>query len=187
MSSLSSYLIQPVSAMRRHPDLIPDLPGLYALLLDHPDALEPALQAARLKLDPVRLGRRSVLYIGATDDSLRRRLKCHLSNDTCRSTFRMSLGAVLAEELGLVARPVPGQRYFGFEPDSEAVLSQWIGEHVSVAVRPGRGARASEPDLIRTEQPTLNIAARESSFGAGVMMMLRRRCQGLSFNPQSLN
>lgn len=187
MSSLSTYLIQPASAMRRNPLMIPDAPGLYALLLDHPDALEPALERAGLKLDPVRLGRRAVLYIGASDDSLRRRVKCHLSDDTCRSTFRMSLGAVLAEQLQLVARPVPRQSYFGFEPQSELALSRWIGDHVSVAVRPANGARAQEPDLIRAEQPPLNIAARNRSAGAEVMLMLRRRCQGLSFQPRSLN
>lgn len=126
MSSLSSYMIQPVNAMRRNPMMIPDVPGLYALLLDHPEALEPALDQAGLKLEPVRLGRRAVLYIGASEDSLRRRIKCHLSDDTCRSTFRMSLGAVLAEQLGLEARPIPRQSYFGFEPASEQTLTGLI-------------------------------------------------------------
>lgn len=187
VSSLSSYMIQPVSAMRRNPMMIPDVPGLYAMLLDHPEALEPALEQAGLKLEPVRLGRRAVLYIGASEDSLRRRIKCHLSDDTCRSTFRMSLGAVLAEQLGLEARPIPRQSYFGFEPASEQTLSRWIGDHVSVAIRPAIGARAKESQLIRAEQPPLNIAARQGSAGAEEIMMLRRRCQGLSFKPGSLN
>lgn len=180
-------MIQPVSAMRRNPMMIPDVPGLYALLLDHPEALEPALDRAGLKLEPVRLGRRAVLYIGASEDSLRRRVKCHLSDDTCRSTFRMSLGAVLAEQLRLIARPVPRKSYFGFEPESEQALSRWIGDHVSVAIRPATGARAKESELIHAEQPPLNIAARHRSAGAEVMLMLRRRCQGLSFQPRSLN
>jgi hypothetical protein len=184
---LSSYMIQPVSAMRQHPEMIPEEPGLYALILDHPAALEPALERARLRLEHVRLGQRCVLYIGSTDDSLRRRVKCHLSNDTGRSTFRMSLGALLADELGLVARPVPGASYFCFEPGSEAVLSAWIGAHVSVAVKPAREARAKEPGLIRAQQPPLNIAGRGASFETGVMLMLRRRCQGLAFDPGSLN
>ena len=187
MTFLSSYMIQPVSAMRQHPELIPETPGLYALILDHPEALEPALERARLRLEHVRLGRRRVLYIGTTDDSLRRRVKCHLSNDTGRSTFRMSLGALLAEELGLLARPIPGESYFCFQPPSEAVLSAWIGAHVSVAVKPAREARAKELALIHTQQPPLNISGRDSSFETGVMLMLHRRCQGLAFDPGSLN
>ena len=70
---------------------------------------------------------------------------------------------------------------------SEQTLSRWIGDHVSVAIRPATGARAKETQLIRAEQPPLNIAARQGSAGAEVMMMLRRRCQGLSFKSGSLN
>lgn len=102
---LSSYLIQPSGAIRQFIHQIPEEGGVYAMLLDHPEALQPALDRARLRLDPLRLGKRAILYLGATDDSLRCRLKCHLSNDTARSTFRQSLGAVLAEELKLEARP----------------------------------------------------------------------------------
>lgn len=182
-----SYMVQPAEAMRQVPSLMPDEGGIYAMLLDHPTALEPSLKRAGLRLDPVFLGRRAVLYIGATDDSLRRRLKHHLSDDTCRSTFRMSLGAVLADDLGLVARPIPGQRYFGFERDSERLLSKWIGDHVSVALRPQSRARETEAGLIMQTQPPLNIAGRRDDAATGVMMMLRRRCRGLSFDPRTLH
>lgn len=184
---LSSYMIQPAGAMRRHLAQVPDTGGLYALLLDTPDALEPALARASLRLDTLRLGRRAVLYIGATDDSLRRRLKCHLSDDTCRSTFRMSLGAVLAEELGLVARIIPGAKYFGFEPDGEQRLSHWIEAHVSVAVRPSSQAIVEEKALIASEGPLLNIAGRRHSRSAGVVLVLRDRMRGLPFDRKALH
>ena len=132
---LSAYMIQPAGVMRRHIDCIPDTGGVYAFLLDDPDALTPALDRARLKLDSLRLGRRAILYLGASGGSLRRRVKAHLSNDTGRSTFRMSLGAVLAEQLDLRVVPNPHVSYFWFEPDGELRLSAWIAANVSVAVR----------------------------------------------------
>lgn len=184
---LSSYSVQPAAVLREHIAMTPDVGGIYAMLLDMPEALEAALARAHLTLDPLRLGRRAILYLGATDDSLRRRLKCHLSNDTCRSTFRMSLGALLAEELNLVARPVPGQRYFGFEPDSEAMLSAWINAHVSVAVRCAPHAMVEEKSLIASRGPVLNIQHRRDRTGAEAVLLLRRQMRGLPFDPRSLN
>lgn len=184
---MQAYTIQPVSAMRAHPGLIPDVGGLYALILDHPEELDPSLERARLKLEEVFLGGRHVLYIGATGHSLRRRLKHHLADDTCMSTFRMSLGAVLMETLGLEVRVVPGQRYFGFSPESEQMLSAWIAEHVSVAVRPHARARDVEQRLISRAQPPLNIAGRGPTEGAAEMARLRRRCRGLSLDHRALN
>jgi len=176
---LSGYTIQPVTAMRNHPELAPDTAGLYALLLDHPDAIRPSLEAASLRLDGLRLGKRPVLYIGATSDSLRRRLKTHTSHDTCRSTFRMSLGAVLAEQLHLVAQPVVGQPYFGFNSFSEAKLSAWIDGHVSIAFRADPASMVLERDLIASGDPLLNIAGRHKRPGASQILELRKQCKGL--------
>lgn len=184
---MQSYMIHPVSAMRAHPGLIPDVGGLYALILDHPEELEPSLERARLKLEEVFLGGRHVLYIGATAHSLRRRLKHHLADDTCMSTFRMSLAAVVMDTLALKVRIVPGQRYFGLIPDSEQLLSAWIAEHVSVAVRPHARARDVEHRLISRAQPPLNIAGRGATEGAAEMARLRRRCRGLPLQPGTLN
>lgn len=184
---MQSYLIQPVSAMRAHPEMIPDTGGLYALILDHPEELDPSLERASLKLEEVFLGGRHVLYIGATGHNLRRRLKHHLADDTCMSTFRMSLGAILMEALALQVRVVPGQRYFGFDEPSETSLSRWIANHVSVAVRPHARARDVEQRLISRAQPPLNIAGRGSSEGAVEMARLRRRCRGLPLDQGTLN
>jgi len=182
----SSYMIQPASAMRQHIEMAPESGGVYALLLDTPDALEEALARASLKLDTVRLGSRPILYLGATEDSLRRRLKCHLSTDTCRSTFRMSLGALLAEELRLEARPIDGVSYFGFSPDSEHRLNAWIDAHVTVALRPASNALAEERVLIGSHDPLLNIAGRRLRPSAEAILVLRDRMRGLPFDRASL-
>ena len=176
---LSYYTVQPASVMRQHVQIIPDGPGVYALLLDDPEALEPALRRAGLRLDPLRLGERAVLYLGASEDSLRRRLKCHLSDDTFRSNFRMTLGAVLAEELGLeVRRPQAGRR-FSFEPTSEAILSAWIGRNISVAIRESGHALVEEKTLIALNDPLLNIAGRRHQPSVETVVLLRRKLQGL--------
>lgn len=184
---MQSYMIQPVGAMRTYPQMIPDVGGLYALILDHPEELDPALDRAGLKLESVFLSGRHVLYIGATADSLRRRLKHHLSDDTCMSTFRMSLAAVMMETLSLEVRTVSGQKYFGLQPASEQILSDWIAQHVSVAFRVHARARDLEQRLIARSQPPLNIAGRGATEGARRMTNLRRRCRGLLIDPGSLN
>ena len=183
---LTSYLIQPASAMRKHAGLLPECGGVYAMLLDKPEALEPALRRANLQLEPLRFGRRAILYIGATQDSLRTRVRRHLADETYVSTFRMSLGAVLAEELGLKARTIPGKRRFSFEPDSELRLSAWIQAHVSVAARLSVAAMDEEKSLIAAEDPLLNIAGRRGD-GVNVIVNLRHRMRGLPIDPKGLH
>lgn len=184
---LSAYMIQPAGVMRRHIDRIPDTGGVYAFLLDDPDALNPALDRARLKLDSLRLGRRAILYLGASGGSLRRRVKAHLSNDTGRSTFRMSLGAVLAEQLDLRVVPNPDVSYFWFEPEGELRLSAWIAANMSVAVRASAQAMVEEKSLIAGERPLLNISGRRRHPSAETLMVMRRKMRGLPLDPKTLN
>lgn len=183
---MSTYMIQPAGAMRAHARMVPEAAGVYAMLLDHPEALAGALRRAHLQLDALRLGKRDILYLGATEDSLRRRLKCHLSDDTCRSNFRMSLGALLAEELQLIAVARPGLRYFGFDPDSERRLSAWIEAHVSVAVRVSPHAMVEEKTLIGLKDPVLNISHRHLKPSASAVMMLRRQMRGLPLDSKGI-
>lgn len=184
---MSTYTIQPASAMRSHVNQIPQAAGIYALLLDDPAALDCALERAHLRLDSLRLGARAILYLGATEGSLRKRLKCHLSDDTYRSTFRMSLGAVLAEQLDLKVRPNTAVRSFGFEEESEMRLSAWIAANVSVAVRTSQHAMVEERALIAVQDPLLNITGRRHAPSAEAVMLLRRQVRGLPFERRCLH
>lgn len=177
-----AYMIQSAGAIRRQPLLVPDGPGLYAFLLNDASALDPALDALGLQLDSARLGAQPILYLGCSRDSLRRRLKTHLSHDTARSTFRMSLGAVLSTSLQLTPRPVGTPRCFSFDPPGEQVLSAWIDRHVSVALRVARDPAPVERDLIQTADPVLNISGRRNQ-AAWTVSMLRRRCRGQEASP----
>lgn len=184
---ISSYMIQPASAIRPTLRAMPDSAGVYAMLLDRPEALEAALDRAHLKLDPLRLGHRAVLYLGATDGSLQRRLKCHLSSDTSRSTFRMSLGAVLAEELGLIVKPVGYRNLFAFTTESEQALNDWIDANVSIAMRASANALLEEKSLIASHSPVLNIAGRRDRAGAEAVMLVRSRFRSMPYDHESLN
>jgi hypothetical protein len=171
-----SYMIHPARAILQDSSLLPVGKGLYGFLLDEPRALEQTLQRWQLRLDGLRLGGRPIIYLGASADSLRRRVPWHLKDDTQASTFRASLGALLAEELKLVLRP-SGPPLFAFTPESEARLTAWIVEHMSVVLREARRPIASEARLIRKAQPLLNISGRRGSESAWMLLLLRRKCR----------
>jgi GIY-YIG catalytic domain-containing protein len=90
---------------------------------------------------------------GAT---LRRRISSqHLGGNVRGSTFRLTLAAVLADELQL---PLMGPR--NITRVGESRLSHWIGEHLAVAVYPfeERDALADLEHRVLVElNPPLNL------------------------------
>ena len=171
-----TYVIHSVDAIHRDIARVPDVGGLYAFMLKDPDALNAPLERAGLAMDVMGMGEQPLLYIGASADSLRRRIRCHLRDDTQASTFRQSLGALLAEPLSLEIKPVAYKKVFGFTPSSEARLTQWMGQHLLVGVLPAPKPLELERRTIRTEDPMLNIVGRRMRDGAWAVMLLRRRC-----------
>jgi hypothetical protein len=171
-----TYLIHPARAIREDPNLLPAGRGLYGFLLNDAAALQPSLSRWGLGLDGLQLGGRPIIYLGASADSLRRRVPWHLKDDTQSSTFRASLGALLADELRLELRPSGGP-LFAFTPPSEARLTNWIFAHISVVLREAPRPLAREARLIRKVQPLLNIAGRHRSDSAWTLLLLRRRCR----------
>lgn len=103
-------------------------------------------------------------YIGKADNGLRRRLEREHHGDTGRSTLRRTLGALLKDELHLVARARRSKSEpkainftnYEFEPDGDGRLTQWIGDHISVLVEVGRRAER-ELSVIAEHQPPLNL------------------------------
>lgn len=173
---MKGYVIQSAQAIRAAPDLVPDTGGLYGFMLKDAASLQPALDRAGLSLDVMGLGDRPMLYIGASGASLRRRLYDHLRDDSQASTFRMSLGALLTEELELKVRPLASRAAFGFEPEHEARLTQWIGEHLDVAWLPAERPALEERRMIQSQDPLLNISGRRAHDSAWTLLLLRRRC-----------
>ena len=117
-----------------------------------------------------------MLYIGASGASLRQRLHTHLRDDSQASTFRMSLGALLAEELQLKVRRVPSNHFFGFEPEDERRLTEWICTHLDVAWLVAERPVLEERRLIHSRNPMLNIRGRRAHDSAWTLLLLRRKC-----------
>jgi hypothetical protein len=113
-----------------------DRPGLYAWWVDEAGAVDLS-RGLGLTVDPGRI------YAGlagatrwpsgkTTDHTLGRRIgQMHLGGKVRMSTFRWTLASVLFEQLG-----VQVQAAMVTSPASEEALTEWMREHLSVAVHP---------------------------------------------------
>nr|WP_314188139.1 hypothetical protein [uncultured Brevundimonas sp.] len=171
-----TYVIHSADAIHSDITLIPEVGGLYAFSLKDPSVLAEPLARAGLTMDVMGLGQRALIYIGASGDSLRRRVRSHLRDDTQTSSFRMSLGALLSDDLGLTVKPVRHKRVFGFVPKDEARLTAWMIEHLDVGVLPASRPMALERRAITQSDPVLNIQGRRVHDAAWQVLLLRRRC-----------
>lgn len=172
----TAYVIHPGCAIHQDITRAPDVGGLYAFMLKDPASLAEPLERAGLVMDVMGLGQKPLLYIGASGDSLRGRIRCHLRDDTQNSTFRMSLGALLADELNLKVKPIPYRAVFGFVRADEARLTAWMCEHLDIGVLPASRPIELERRHIQRHDPVLNITGRRAYDSAWTVLLLRRRC-----------
>lgn len=149
----------------------PATSGVYAWFLDDPSAL-PTLpnQGA----DPI--------YVGISDDLQRRGDEDHFRpGGSGFSTLRRSLGALLREQLGLSALPrSPGPseqnvRCYKFDDSGERRLSDWMGEHLRVAVVPHPQPESIEREVIQLACPPLNLTGWTNPY-AREIKALRKAC-----------
>ena len=188
-----TYVIHPADAIYRDITLIPEVGGLYAFSLKDPSALAKPLARAGLTMDVMGVGQRPLIYIGASGDSLRRRVRSHLRDDTQTSSFRMSLGALLSEDLALNVKPVRHKRVFGFVPQDEARLTAWMIQNLDVGVLPAVRPMDLERRAITQNDPMLNIQGRRAHDAAWQVLLLRRRCldkttgDGVAWTPSAEN
>lgn len=130
----------------------PSLPGVYAIFLNGRSEL------------PLRDGApNGLIYIGMSGNLAVREYDMHFSSrNTGFSTLRRSIGALLKEELALVAIPrgsgraESNYRNYRFKPDGEDRLTAWMNENLEVGVYPTEGDHeAVEKVLIAALQPPL--------------------------------
>lgn len=143
-----------------------DAPGLYAWWVDQSGA-DILSEALRELLSP---GRIYAGQAGATswpsgrrsDATLMSRLGGnHIGGRARSSTFRFTLASLL---LGPLQLTPTGPR--SLAPDSESVLSRWIGQHLEVAVHPFAEADALadlEDRVLAALDPPLNLQGRPAS------------------------
>lgn len=138
--------------------VVPDEAGLYAFYGDGPAwsslSLTPAFDD-------------QPLYVGKAERSLNGRdVRTHFAaGKTGSSTVRRSLAALLATELALV--PIPrniakpdGSANFALDPPSEARLSDWMQQRLSLATWvkiEGENLDVIETIVVRQLRPPLNL------------------------------
>ncbi len=144
---------------------------MYAWFLDDPTAT-PSLpnQGA----DPV--------YVGISADLARRGDEDHFrTGGSGFSTLRRSLGALLKDELGLTAEPrsrgpsEQNYRCYRFDDRGEQRLTDWMRQHLRVAVTEHRDPEQIEVELIALARPPLNLTGWPNPY-ARELKTLRKRC-----------
>lgn len=129
-----------------------DLPGLYSWWCDEPGMLQLSLGLG----SPIN---RALIYAGQAGADTRadleqRIIRTHLSGKIARSTFRLTLTAILRAILGLEI--VEGE----LTSQSHQQLTAWMMEHLSVAVFPHeerKSLMAFEAEVIREIDAPLNL------------------------------
>lgn len=143
-------------------DLFPNSRGVYAIA---GKAVIPLL-AAQGYYDMADachgfIGMNPVVYVGsARFSTVRKRAADHLFGDARKSTFRQSLGLLLAQELGLSPIAAPGQTGFHFGR-GEAALSSWIRTNLTLTFLASNDPISLEGQLMAANRPPLNIKGRE--------------------------
>lgn len=152
----SNYTLLTSRAIRREPTLLPQCGGIYFIILDKPAALNRALERAGASLSRVSLSSRPILYVGCARTNLRQRIWNHVRGDSRVSSFRGSLGSLLASELRLSPHDHPSTPAISFGA-GERALSRWLDRNVTVAFRCCANPALVERELIRRATPLLNL------------------------------
>jgi hypothetical protein len=174
MSATSNFTLIPALEIANDPDIVPAECGVYALLMPLGRIAEAGIQTL-LDREPASYAfpNHLVLYIGASVESVRRRLRTHVVGESYGSTFRMGLGVLLESALGLNVTTMPGRSYFRFTP--ETPLTRWVTEHVTAGYHLCDRPYDLEEALLRDDDSLLNVVGRPSTEFTRRMLRLRAR------------
>jgi hypothetical protein len=139
---------------------VPKAAGIYAWYFDQAPA---GVETNRCH----RLDGSSLLYTGISPASprskatLNTRIRAHYGNaNASGSTLRLTLGVLLADQLGIELRR-EGQRHT-FGTDGETRLTLWMADHARVAWHPVSEPWTVEPTVIHSLDLPLNLRGNES-------------------------
>jgi GIY-YIG catalytic domain-containing protein len=149
------------------PSLPPRKPGVYGWYFDQ---LPPAVpvstcrRAAGCVLAYVGIAPKSPPSNGAkpSTQTLRDRLRYHFTGNAEGSTLRLTLGCLLAAELGLELRRVGSGKRLTFHT-GEIVLSGWMAQHGRVVWSEHPEPWLAEAGLMRDVSLPLNLAGNQHS------------------------
>lgn len=151
--SISHYTVLSALEVLEDRESVPETEGVYSIRCHDPVLIGD--------LDADGVG--AAIYVGRAGN-LRRRLRLHVRGPSAGSTFRASLGLILAPSLGL--NPRAADVGGGIWMDNEELLSTWICANLSIAFAPSDDADGDELQLIQTLQPPLNIQKRHQRASA---------------------
>ena len=165
-----SRLYTSVEALSR-PSTVPAEPGVYAWYFDEPPESVPLHGCHQTEEG-------WLLYVGispkapprngvpASRQNLRTRIRYHYRGNAEGSTLRLTLGALLADRLGIALRRVGSGNQLTFG-QGEAVLSEWMAQHARVCWTVTETPWLLESQLIRELNLPLNLDQnRQGTFHA---------------------
>jgi hypothetical protein len=161
--------------------VVPQMAGVYAWYFHQIPPLVPAEGCHTLR------GLR-LLYVGIAPRkpqkrekaqatrTLRDRLKLHIKGSADVSTFRLSLGCLLSEHLGLQLRRVGSENVMTFA-EGERQLSEWIAENTSVAWTVSEAPWAIEEEVLLSLSLPLNIKGNSRHPFCRTLKLVRKRAR----------
>lgn len=169
LSSELDWLLRPLTllsrseAMRR-PSPLPASAGIYGWYFD---AIPPGIDDIRCH----RFQGKTLLYVGIAPKgppavgkkprTLRARIREHLALNAEGSTLRLTLGCLLADQLGIQLRRVGNGSRLTFTNPGERVLDTWLDRHAYVTYSVQPEPWILEAELLGSElHLPLNISGR---------------------------
>jgi hypothetical protein len=149
----------PAAELLLNLNLVPESAGVYLAYFRHEAGLLAATQKFYHSDDlPTKLGEFDLLYLGASEESIRGRILKHLKGNSRMSSLRRTVGVLLREQLSLSLCEADRTNFhFG---DGEARLSRWIAENSAFAFIETHDAFRLEKFLIQMLGPPLNLSHR---------------------------
>jgi hypothetical protein len=161
-----------------NPSPVPKVAGVYAWYFRNLPTLIPTTGCTRI-------GEFCLLYVGispsappkngkaASKQSLLHRLRYHMRGNADGSTLRLSLGCLLADQLGIKLRRVGTEKRFTFSNGEES-LSQWIEENARGVWHVCEEPWKLEEELIAAVNLPLNLDMNNVNVFHPVLSELRR-------------
>ncbi len=156
---------------------VPKSGGVYAWYFDEVPPGVPTADCHR------HASGRVLLYVGISPKmataakpiskrTLRHRLRDHLQGNAEGSTLRLTLGCLLADELGIRLRRVGSGRRHTFTNPGEIVLDRWLAANAYIAFAPVENPWEVETQLMSTMSLPLNLSGNTAhSFATSLSRM----------------
>lgn len=175
------------------PSAVPAEPGVYGWWFDR--SLPGIDDAHAAKRDEWRL-----LYVGISpkapprngrppsSQNLQKRVRYHFKGNAEGSTLRLTLGALLVDELGIELRRVGSGKRMTFTAVGEEVLSGWMADHARVTIQRHPSPWDLESHLIAELDLPLNLDQNNAHPAhktvSGARRRARERARSLPIEPR---